>query len=165
MPHIRHTLLIAATAEKVYQAITRQEGLAAWWTPGLIALPEKDSIARFNFGPDYYKEMKITGLQHAQLVTWLCTAGATEWIGTHIRFELAKVDAATLQNLYPEMTGQAEQQAANTLTLLQFNHDNWKEYSPMFAECNYTWSRFLWSLKLYCETGKGLPWPQQHRYN
>ncbi len=163
MPHIRHTLLIAAPAEKVYQVITSQEGLAAWWTPEVIASPEKDSIARFNFGPDYYKEMKITGLQPTQLVAWLCIAGAAEWIGTDIRFELTAVNKTTLQNLYPEMSGQAEQQPANTLTLLHFHHDNWKEYTPMFAECNYTWGRFLWSLKLYCETGKGLPWPQQHQ--
>lgn len=163
MPHIRHTLLIAATTEEVYRAITCQEGLAAWWTPGVTASPEKDSIARFNFGPAYYKEMKITNLQPTQLVTWLCTAGAAEWIGTGIGFELATVDAATLQSSYPEMAGQAEQQATNTLTLLHFHHDNWKNYTAMFAECNYTWSRFLWSLKLYCETGKGLPWPQQHR--
>ena len=163
MPHIRHALLITATTEEVYQAITSQEGLAAWWTPEVIAGPEKDSIARFNFGPAYYKEMNITSLQPAQQVTWLCTAGAAEWIGTSIGFELTTVNAAVLQSSYPEMAGQAEQQITNALTLLHFYHDNWKDYTPMFAECNYTWGRFLWSLKLYCETGNGLPWPHQHR--
>jgi hypothetical protein len=61
------------------------------------------------------------------------------------------------------MGGQVEQMRKNEkATLLAFHHDGWKEYTPMFGECSYTWGRFLRGLKLYCETGKGLPWPEQH---
>lgn len=162
MPHILHRLLIAASKEKIYQAITKQEDLAAWWTPDTIAIPEKGSIARFNFGAHYCKEMHITGLQTAQRVQWLCITGAEEWINTSISFELSPVNQDTLLSLHPELAGQAAQQNAAVMTLLQFRHRNWQAETPMFAECNYTWGRFLWSLKLYCETGKGLPWPGQH---
>jgi uncharacterized protein YndB with AHSA1/START domain len=142
MPNIRHELLIGAPAEKIYNAITNQEGLSAWWTPDTKAKSECNSVARFAFGPEYFKEMKIAELQPSGLVKWICITGDDEWLGTTISFEL--------------QTGDKE-------TLLIFHHDDWKEYTPMFAECNYTWGQFLRSLKLLCETGKGRPWPNQHR--
>ncbi|HET9278884.1 MAG TPA: SRPBCC domain-containing protein [Flavitalea sp.] len=164
MPHIRHTLLINVSAEKIYNAITTQEGLSVWWTPDANVKPEVDSVARFAFGPSYFKEMKITELTPSRKVTWICIAGAEEWIGTTISFQLQAGDKETLLNSHPEMIDQIQQQTNDgDGTLLIFQHNNWKEYTPMFAECNYTWGRFLRSLKLFCETGKGMPWPNQHR--
>jgi len=162
MPNIRHQLLIGSTAEKIYTAITSQQGLAAWWTPGAKAKPEADTIAHFPFGPDYFKEMKITELKPFELVKWTCIKGAAEWIDTNLSFKLEPYDQKTLLQSHPEMKGQLEQQKDNRAILLIFHHDNWKEYTAMFAECNYTWAQFLRSLKLLCETGKGRPWPHQH---
>ncbi|HYI77990.1 MAG TPA: SRPBCC domain-containing protein, partial [Chryseolinea sp.] len=82
MPSIHHELLIVASAEKVYSAITSQEGLSSWWTPGVNVKHEVDSIAHFPFGTDYFKEMKITELKPSKLVKWTCVAGADEWVGT-----------------------------------------------------------------------------------
>ncbi|HKH60668.1 MAG TPA: hypothetical protein VKA49_07545, partial [Flavitalea sp.] len=92
------------------------------------------------------------------------TDGAGEWIGTTISFELQVGDKETLLNAHPEMSDQIfQQEEGSEGTVLIFHHDNWKEYTPMFAECNYTWGRFMRSLKLFCETGEGRPWPNQHR--
>lgn len=162
MPNIRHTLFIASDAATVYRAVTSQEGLAAWWTPETVATAEQGSIARFNFGPVYYKEMKIMSLEPT-LVTWLCIAGTEEWLGTTLSFHFLEDDKETFYKTHPETNGQLEQHVQEKGTLLVFQHDNWKDYTAMFAECNYTWGRFLWSLKCYCETGKGLPWPSQHQ--
>ncbi len=164
MPNIRHELLIGASDEKVYTAITSQEGLSAWWTPGTKAKAALNSIARFTFNPEYFKEMKIVELKPFEQVKWLCIAGAEEWIGTTISFKLNAVDKATLFNSHTEISGQLEQQnSSDKITLLSFQHDDWKKYTAMFAECNYTWAQFLRSLKLLCETGKGQPFPNQHR--
>jgi uncharacterized protein YndB with AHSA1/START domain len=164
MPDIRHQLIIAASPEKIFHAVTRQEGLSAWWTPGATARPELNSVARFPFGPDYYKEMKITELKPPELLKWICLKGDQEWIGTTLSFSLEPGGRESLLRAHPEMRGQAEQlKSEENLTLLIFHHENWKDYTPMYAECNFTWGRFLWSLKLLCETGKGLPWPNQHR--
>ena len=164
MPNIHHELLIGASAEKIYGAITSQQGLSAWWTPGTNAKPELDSVARFPFGPEYFKEMKITELKPSAQVKWVCIAGADEWIGTTIGFELQSGDKENLSNSHPEIKGQVQQQRKGDKgTLLIFHHDDWKGYTPMFAECNYTWGQFLRSLKLLCETGTGRPWPNQHR--
>jgi hypothetical protein len=160
MPHIHHSLLIEASPEKIYDAITSQQGLSSWWTPQTNAKAEVNSIARFAFGPDYFKEMKITELEPFGQVKWVCITGAGEWIGTTISFKIQAGDAEK----HPEIRGQAEQlKNQDRATLLIFHHDNWKDYTPMFAECNYTWGQFLRSLKLFCETGKGRPWPEQHR--
>lgn len=163
MPNIRHEVLIGASAEEVYRAITSQEGLAGWWTPDVKAKPERESIARFTFGPDYFKEMKITDLAPSQQVKWTCVKGAEEWIGTTISFRLHAGDREALLKSRPEAKDQIQQQKSRDKeTLLILSHDDWKDYTPMFAECNYTWGQFLRSLKLLCETGKGRPWPHQH---
>jgi uncharacterized protein YndB with AHSA1/START domain len=163
MPNICHELIIGAEAKKVYQAITSQEGLAGWWTPDTTVIPGSNSIARFGFGPEYFKEMNVVELTPSHHVKWICIAGAEEWVGTAISFELQSGDKHSLLNSHPELGDQVRQQkTSDAYTLLIFHHDDWRNYTSMFAECNYTWARFLRSLKLFCETGKGRPWSNQH---
>lgn len=135
---IYHRLLIEAPAETVYEALTTQKGLQGWWTPETIAKPEVGSIARFAFGPDYFKEMKIEELKPYSKVKWLCLKAQEEWIGTTLSFELE-----------PHAKG----------TVLLFHHDGWKAFTPEFASCSYDWALFFRSLKLLCETARGLPYP------
>ncbi|MFD2888502.1 SRPBCC family protein [Chitinophaga cymbidii] len=164
MAGIYHQLMIGAPPERIYQAITTREGLAGWWTPDAEAKPQPGSIARFPFGSGYFKEMKVIELKPFELVKWDCIAGADEWIGTTLSFTLESGDPVTLLAFHPEMGDQMRQlKNSDKATLLTLKHDNWKDYTPMFAECSYTWARFLRSLKLLCETGKGRPWPHQHQ--
>jgi uncharacterized protein YndB with AHSA1/START domain len=164
MADIYHELLIGAPLEKVYNAIVTQEGLAAWWTPKAKAKTEVDTIAVFPFGPDYTKEMRITSLKPSSQVKWICIKGAEEWVGTTISFELLPVDKETVVRTSPELSDQVQQlHNFRNGTLLVLHHNGWKDHTSMFAECNYTWAQFLRSLKLLCETGKGRPWPNQHR--
>jgi uncharacterized protein YndB with AHSA1/START domain len=164
MPNIHQELLIGAPAEKIYNAITTTEGLSNWWTPGVNAKHELNSVARFPFGPDYFKEMKITELKPSKLVKWTCLAGDDEWVGTHLSFELVEGNKQLLLDSHPELQGQIEMQGDfEKATLLIFHHNDWREYTPMFAECSYTWGQFMRSIKLLCETDKGRPWPNQHR--
>jgi hypothetical protein len=162
MPNIHLQIFIAATAEKVFEALTTQEGLSAWWTPNTAAVPKEQTIARFTFGNGYYKEMEIVKLKPHHLVEWLCVYGADEWIGTDISFTIKSGTKEKLLAEHPELGDQLHQSSAGSGSLLIFHHNNWKEYTSLFAECSYTWGRFLRSLKLYCEKGEGTPWPTQH---
>ena len=162
MPNIFQTVLIGAPIEKVYKSITNSEGLSSWWTPNAKAIEEMNSIAQFPFGNDYYKQMKITNLKPFELVKWDCITGDSEWVGTNISFKLTFGDKQSLLDLYPEISGQIEQLNVDKGTLLIFNHNDWRDYTLMFAECSYTWGQFLKSLKLFCETDNGKPWPNQH---
>lgn len=163
MPNIVLAVIVEAPKEKVYESITSDEQLSKWWTPGTQAKAEVNAVARFPFGNGYMKEMNITELKPYDLVKWKCIKGTDEWVGTTISFELQAGDKNSILLSHPEMLGQIEQQEGNDLTLLIFRHENWRKESLMFAECSYTWGRFLRSLKLLCETGKGMPWPHQHR--
>lgn len=75
MKTIFHKLTINAPVEKVYKALTIQEGLAGWWTPEAKAQPEVGSILRFSFGPTYFKEMKVEELKPQRKVKWFCIKG------------------------------------------------------------------------------------------
>lgn len=163
MPNIRQNLLIGASAEKIYSSITSEQGLSAWWAPNTTAKDTVNSIARFPFGNDYYKEMRIIELNPSKQVKWNCIRGDAEWIRTNLTFTLQSSNKKKLANTNPEVLDQIEQQHAEEGTLLIFQHDDWKAYTPMFAECSYTWGQFLRSLKLLCETGTGRPWPNQHQ--
>jgi len=163
MPNIRHEVLVAASPEKVFDSIASQEGLSGWWTPDVSAKAEVGSIARIPFGPNYFKEMKIVALEPAKRIQWKCIAGADEWVGTKISFELHGGESSALLKSHPEAADQIRQSDRDRGTILVLEHDDWREYTAMFAECNYTWGQFLRSLKLLCETGKGRPWPHEHR--
>jgi uncharacterized protein YndB with AHSA1/START domain len=163
MPSIRHEVLIGAPGETVYHALTSPQGLSAWWTPDVMAAADEGSVSRFDFGPDYFKEMRITHLLPGRLVKWSCVTGAAEWVGTSISFELRPGDRQTLAITRPELADQIRQSTSSDGgTLVIFRHDGWREDSPMLAECSYTWARFLGSLKSLCEVGTGRPWPHQH---
>ena len=136
--------------------------MAGWWTPEATAKATVNSVARFPFGPDYTKEMKIVELKPSSFVQWNCIKGVDEWVGTNLSFQLHPGDKNTLSRSFPEVGGQIAQSKFETGTLLLFHHDDWKAYTTMYGECNYTWGQFMRSLKLYCETSKGRPWPNQH---
>lgn len=135
MPEIRHNLIIKTNPEKVYEAITTQEGLANWWAKQTIAKPEVGFVNIFTFGT-FRNEMKITILNPNKKVEWKCINSIEEWIDTNILFELEEKEGHTL---------------------LRFTHSGWRAVTDTFAGCNYDWGRFMTSLKLFCETGTGTP--------
>jgi uncharacterized protein YndB with AHSA1/START domain len=164
MPNIRQRLLIGAPPEIVYAALTTHDGLASWWTPDVAASSERGGVARFGFRPPYTKVMRIQDLRPGERVEWRCMEGADEWRDTTLLFELKGGGKDALLAAHSEMADQIEQQRdAPTMTLLTLSHDQWRASTAMFAECSYTWGQFLRGLKLYCESGSGKPWPNQHR--
>jgi uncharacterized protein YndB with AHSA1/START domain len=163
MPDIRQNLFIAKPIDTVFSAITTEQGLSGWWTPKVTASPTLGSVARFGFGPSYIKEMLIDEIEPPHSLRWRCVAGTEEWVGTVLTFQLFGGPRTTLMKSHPETQGQIEQAGAfKAGTILCFAHSDWRGLTPMFAECSYTWGRFLHSLKLLCETGRGHPSPHEH---
>lgn len=138
MKSIYHKLVIEAPTEKVYDALTTQNGLAGWWTPGTTAKAEVGNINRFEFGDGYYKEIEVKELKPGRLVKWVCIKGFEDWVGTTMTFELRAHKAGTV---------------------LLFHHDGFKEYDEEFAACSYDWAIFLRSMRLLVVKGKGQPYP------
>ena len=135
MTAIRHNVVIKATPEKIYEAITTQEGLASWWAKQTIAKPEVGFTNVFTFGP-YRNEMEVMQLTPNKSVDWKCINSIEEWVGTNISFDIEEKEGRTI---------------------LRFTHGGWRAVTDTFADCNYNWALFVKSLKSLCETGTGAP--------
>lgn len=133
MPDIYHLVFIQSTPEKIYKAITTEEGIASWWSKTNNAKAQAGSIYRIYFGPDYYKEIKVTELVPNKKVVWKILDAHPEWVSTTITFDIG---------------------IGNNNTELRFRHSDWKDYTNMFAQCNHHWGIFLINLKTYTETGR-----------
>lgn len=136
MAAIKHFLEIECDAGVVFNAVTRQEGIAGWWTPETVTEPVEGSISEFKFGDRYHNKMRIARLEPNRSVEWECLEGDDEWIGTRIVFDLEK---------------------RRGKTVLRFRHGDWRAETDFFASCNYNWGYYMHSLKQYCETGEGTP--------
>jgi uncharacterized protein YndB with AHSA1/START domain len=135
MAYIKLNLAIKTAPGKIYQAITTQDGLAAWWAKQTTARPELGFVNSFTFGT-LINEFKVTQLETGRKVEWQCITSIDEWMGTTITFELEEKEGKTL---------------------LRFTHGGWKAATDLFAACTYDWGRFMASLKSFCETGTGQP--------
>jgi uncharacterized protein YndB with AHSA1/START domain len=137
MTEINHQIGVNAQPKAVYDALTKENGLANWWTQETKADTHVGGTIKFRFGgmgPD----VKITELTPNHRVSWEVVEGMPEWLGTKISFDI-KPD---------------EKQ-----TLILFSHSNWKKATGYSAQCNTKWATYLLSLKEYLEAGKGRPYP------
>jgi len=139
MTDILHRLVIESSPAQLYQALSAQDGLSAWWTQAETNA-EVGGLARFRFGPngDHQVDMKIVELVPNESVAWQCVDGP--WTNTtDFRFEIK-----------PHERG----------SVLQFANRGWEQADEFFMHCNCKWGFFLGvSLKSYLETGSGRPHP------
>ncbi|WP_327412772.1 SRPBCC family protein [Streptomyces sp. NBC_01233] len=137
MVDILHRVGITATPEKVYEALTTVEGLAAWWTTDTSG--NGDGSLQFRFGDVGGFDMKVLDLQPNARVLWEVVDGPAEWVGTTVSFELAR---------------------EGEWTILMFTHAGWREPVEFMNHCSTKWAIFLMSLKSLVETGTGAPHPR-----
>lgn len=139
MTDILHRIIIEASPEKVYNALTEEKGLSAWWTNAKTE-GKVGSQASFFFGPngEHQVVMEITDLVKNELISWKCIDGP--WVNT---------DAFQF-HIQPDERGSA----------LQFSNSGWADADAFYMHCNSKWGFFLTvSLKNLLETGKGQPHP------
>jgi uncharacterized protein YndB with AHSA1/START domain len=140
MPDILHKVGIkSASPNKVYQALTTVEGLAAWWTVNTQGESKVGGVLQFRFGGGGF-DMKVLELDPARRVLWQVVDGPAEWLGTRVSFDLDQRD---------------------DWTIVLFKHEGWKESVEFMHHCSTKWAVFLLSLKSLLETGQGAPWPNE----
>ncbi|WP_246192426.1 SRPBCC family protein [Kitasatospora atroaurantiaca] len=127
---------ITATPEKVYEALTTVDGLAAWWTTDTSG--DGDGVLKFRFGNVGGFDMKVLDLQPNARVLWEVVDGPAEWVGTTVSFDLAQ---------------------DGEWTIVMFAHAGWREPVEFMNHCSTKWATFLMSLKSLVETGTGAPHP------
>ena len=136
---LMHMVEIGADANKIYEALSTERGLASFWTADSHAVPKVGSISRFGFhGP--VLEMRVDELTPGKRVRWSTSGGFPEWTGTSVTWDIK-----------PAKNG------GNHVT---FNHHGWPDELPPadIASVNYTWGRIVGGLKKYVETGNPEPY-------
>ncbi|MDT4936038.1 MAG: hypothetical protein QOK11_3930 [Pseudonocardiales bacterium] len=136
MVDILHRVGITAMPEKVYDALTTAEGLAAWWTTDTSG--DGDGVLKFRFGNLGGFDMKVVDLQPNRRVAWEVVEGPAEWVGTTVSFDLAQ---------------------DGEWTIVLFAHAGWRDPVEFMNHCSTKWAIFLMSLKSLVETGTGAPHP------
>ncbi len=135
---IYHLFEIAAPRETVFNSLTTEEGLSAWWTTGVKA--EKARVGAnidFTFRGPFNPHMQITELDPPVLVGLKGVGGHDAWGENTIRFKL---------------------DATSSGTMVHFWHQLGRELSDeVVAIANFSWGYYLDSLRLLCETGSGKP--------
>ncbi|MCB9747835.1 MAG: SRPBCC domain-containing protein [Candidatus Omnitrophica bacterium] len=137
MADITHKITINTSKEKVYQAIATVDGLKGWWTEHIDGASAEGQQLTFRF-PNTGPVMEVLELMTDEFIKWKCVDGVEDWKNTILTFELEEKD--------------------NNCELL-FAHSGWGDQSEFYAHCSMKWAVFLLSLKEYCETGKGQPFP------
>ena len=138
MADIVHEVDVEVTPDRVYAAITQQEGLAAWWTDSNSAKPELGSEADFVFeGGQIVFKMRVDELSPDSRVVWAAIDSPVPgWPGTTVTWDLIGGEAATK---------------------VMFGHRGWPSIEGAFPSINFAWALYLQSLKEYLETGTGSP--------
>jgi uncharacterized protein YndB with AHSA1/START domain len=133
---IIHGLDIETTAAKLFEALTTDDGIAAWWTKAKTH-PEVGGINEFAFGPGVVT-FRVAKLERGKAVAWSAEQVPPEWKGTEVLFELSSGTRG------------------GSVTL-RFSHTGFITMTPVVAFTSYAWAQFLRSLKLFLETGQGEP--------
>jgi uncharacterized protein YndB with AHSA1/START domain len=138
MPAIVKELAIQASPGNVFNALTKPDEIAHWWTNDLSAKPEVGSLAEFRFtrwGAGVL-QFEVAELDEGSKVYWISRQGPPQWAGTSVTWQLEPVQNGTR---------------------LLFTHDGFAQVDEAYEQTRGNWDYFLDSLKSYMETGKGTP--------
>jgi uncharacterized protein YndB with AHSA1/START domain len=154
---IRHEVWVKADRTQVFDAITRADGLDAWWGKVLHAEPEIGSVIEFDHGLGEPFRMRVVELVPGERLAWECLSDyedagnpASEWLGHRLVFNLRAAgddhgSAWLAARLFGSDVGEG-------ITILDFRHEGWSEDARWYAFCNSAWGVTLDGLKKYCET-------------
>ena len=136
MATIYHQVGVKAPLEDVYQAIATTNGISCWWTR-TRGNPDRGGRLEFSFD-DISVIVEVTDNTPGKHVEWTVLGDEGEWLDTRICFDL---------------------DAEENQVIVNFQHADWKQTTPMLAHCSTKWAVFLLSLKDFLETGTGKPFP------
>ncbi len=125
------------TPDKVYDALTSIDGLAAWWTDDTNGSTEPGGVIEFRFPAGGF-DMQVVEQRPDEHVAWKVVGGPDEWVGTTIDWQLRQ---------------------DGDYTVVLFRHQGWKEPVEFMHHCSTKWATYLMSLKSLVETGAGAPAP------
>lgn len=134
---ITHVCHVQAGPEQVFKAISAIDDIKAWWTPETEGNAELNGELIFKFGGQYRNKMRVTEYDKDKILEWTVMESVPEWEGTKIRFELDKNEGRTR---------------------IKFSHTGYKKQDDFFAQCSFSWAKYMMSIRNLIETGQGNPY-------
>jgi len=138
MQKIIHVLDVSIDKQRVYQALTTEEGLSSWWSTKVKTDGKLGGIIGFTFLEGFNPDMKILSLEENSKVEWECVSGHDKWQNNKFSFEMKENQVGTLLKFTQEYANQVSDED--------------------YGRYNFNWAYYLQSLKDYCETGNGKPY-------
>lgn len=133
MNTIFHDFYIDSPKEKVFDAVSKPEGLNNWWPLYSSGTPGLDEEYNLFFGEEYNWFAKISKFSKNESIEFSMTEAMDEWIATRFGFILTEEEP--------------------NQTYVQFYHTNWKEITREFRTASFCWADLLRQLKQYLEKG------------
>ena len=134
MVDILHQITIDAIPNKIYSAITSEQGLKSWWTTDVSGESKEGSVLTFGFYDRLVVfKMQVEKLLPYEAIKWTCLGDPDEWKGTQLLWEL--------------------KQKESSQTMLSFSHIGWRSTQGEYKMCNTTWGHLMILLKDYVEKG------------
>lgn len=92
MKTILHVIDTSASRAEVYEALTTETGLSAWWSTKVTAGEATvGSVIHFTFVGDFNRDMELTEVEPDAVVGWKRVRGHDPWQDNTVRFEIVDV--------------------------------------------------------------------------
>tara|TARA_B100001057_G_scaffold439044_1_gene471947 strand:- start:160 stop:594 length:435 start_codon:yes stop_codon:yes gene_type:complete len=128
---IYHLLHINAPINRVFDAITSIEELKLWYTTEAQGSSKLNEIIEFKFGGvDFHT--KVIELIDNKKIVMECVASSLPLVGQKVTYELDQNDDKTR---------------------VRFYQDGFEELDDFYANMNFSSSKYLESLRQYCQKG------------
>ncbi|AZB02059.1 SRPBCC domain-containing protein [Chryseobacterium joostei] len=147
MNNYSNTIEIKARPDEVYDALTHK--IPLWWTEMFKGSSGKaGEVFTVRFGDHIHKTIQVKEIEGNSKIIWYIEdsliaipelKNQTEWIGTTVIWEIEEKE---------------------NLTLLKLTHIGLHPFIECYDICSNGWVQFINSLKLFLETGKGIPYKE-----
>jgi uncharacterized protein YndB with AHSA1/START domain len=126
---IHHLLHINAPIDKVFTALSSIEELKLWYTTEVQGSSKLNEIIEFKFGGvDFHT--KVIELVANEKIVMECVATSLPLVGQKVTYELDQNDEKTR---------------------VRFSQDGFDELDDFYANMNFSASKYLESLRQYCQ--------------
>ena len=137
---ILHDLLIKASPQRVFTAVSDPVELEKWWPLECSGTPEPDAEYRFYFGDPYDWRARVCHINQGAGIHYRMTESDDDWRPTRFGFDL-------------------DERAEGTW--LRFSHVDWTEANEHFRHSSFCWAVLLRGLKDLLEKGDVVPFEQR----
>lgn len=140
MADILYDFPIHAAPKRVFDAVSRPEGLDQWWTEQAAGSPEIGNEYRLGFGPPYDWRAVVTQCEPPSVFELKLTESDADWEGTLVGFYLVGKQGSTS---------------------VRFYHTGWPAENEHFRISGFCWAMYLRILRRYLEHGEIVPYDQR----